>query len=110
MKILLFASILLFTSNAFADKTNFAKITLVNYNADIDFLYFKTDGNWIVTDNSNQQTCTPTYIQVRSTVPGKQQLLSIGLSAKHAGSLVQFHGSCDVNNNNYFNATYIIID
>ena len=91
-----------------ADKTNFAKIRQLNYNASADFLFFLAEGGWQVINGSGNILCAPVYVQITSSVPGKDKILSIGLAANFAKAEVQFHGNC-ATDPNYFNADYIIV-
>ena len=90
-----------------ADKTNFAKIRQVNYNASADFLFFLAEGGWQVTDGNGDVVCTPVYVQITSSVAGRDKMLSIGLAANFAKADVQFQGNC-ATDPSYFNANYII--
>ncbi len=107
IKAVFFIVITLVSSGAIADKTNFAKIRQVNYNASADFLFFLAEGGWQVTNGNGEVTCTPVYVQITSSVPGRDKILSIGLAANFAKAEVQFHGNC-ATDPNYFNANYII--
>jgi len=90
-----------------ADQTNFSVIKQLNYNASADFTFFLAEGGWEVKNGSGEVLCTPTYVQITSSVLGRDKILSIGLAANFARALVQFHGNC-ATDPNYFNATYII--
>src|SRR6476646_558202 len=66
-------------------------ITQINYNGDSnDSFFITTPGmGWGDPSCPNAQ-----YVHVKSTVSGRQQILSIGLAAYMAGKKVQFWGTC----------------
>jgi len=85
-----------------ADSTNQAGqvITNIRFDGAGKNLYFETEGKW------DANGCDATYIWVKPTVLGQQEILSIALAAKMANKKVRFAGECD-ENNNYFKAHYI---
>jgi len=107
MKLLFF--ILMFVSSfSFASSTDFANIRQLNYDGNADYTYFLADGGWSVKATDSSILCTPTYVQIKNDVPGRDKILSIGLAAYMAKKQVQFHGTC-TEGASYFHATYIIV-
>ncbi len=89
-----------------ADTTRKSMIKMVLYNGTADYLWFISDTGWDVTDGDGNVLCTPYYVQVTSSVAGRDKIMSIGLAAKMARSEVDFIGECSTNPS-YFNAYYI---
>ena len=101
------AGLLLLTSIvSFADVTKKSTIRQVLYNGNADFLWFVSDTGWDVLDRDGNILCRPYYVQVKSSVAGRDKILSIGLAAKMARSEVDFIGECSADPA-YFDAFYI---
>ena len=88
--------------------TEFQTISQINYNGDSNDLFFITSaGKW------GDPSCpNAPYVHVKSSVAGRQQILSIGLAAYMAGKKVQFWGTCSTTPNEvgiYFDAFYIVV-
>ena len=99
---------LLFIGTAVKANTEFQTISQINYNGDSNDLFFLTTaGKW------GDPSCpNAPYVHVKSSVAGKQQILSIGLAAYMAGKKVQFWGTCSTVPNEagiYFDAFYIVV-
>ena len=88
---------------SYAAQTNFSSIRQVNHNGEADYTFFLTEGKWQV---SQDESCSPTYVQVTNAVKSREKILSIGLAAFMAGKSVQFQGHCSASNSDYFDATY----
>ena len=88
---------------ALADETIFQTISRANYNGDADLTYFSGPGKWGAPACPNA-----TYVQVKASVLGRKQILSMGLTAQVSGKKVQFWCTCDANLD-YFNAFYIVV-
>lgn len=98
-----------FSSFVFAaDHTNFASVRQMNYDGNADYTYFLADNGWEVKNADGSILCSPTYVQVKNNVPGRDKILSMGLAAYMANKQVQFHGTC-TEGASYFHAHYIII-
>ncbi len=98
-----------FVSNfSHADATAKSKIKTFLYNGNADFTFFTSETGWEVKDGDGNVLCTPYYVQVTSSVLGRDKIYSAGLAAKMSGSIVDFVGECS-SNPNYFNAHYIRI-
>jgi hypothetical protein len=104
--ILFFAMLLSISGYVFSETTNKTTIKTVLYNGTADYLWFTSNSGWVVKDSSGNTLCTPYYVQVTSSIAGRDKLLSIGLAAKMARSEVDFIGNCTTDPN-YFNAYYI---
>lgn len=96
-------SFLSIPSITLADSTIFQPISRVQYNGDTDVTFFVGSGRWGASSCPNA-----TYVQIKSSVAGRKQLLSIGLTAQVAGKNVQFWGTCDADPD-YFNAVYVVV-
>lgn len=105
-RIILGAIVFSISISAVAETTNKTTISQVLYNGNVDFLYFIADSGWVVKDGSGNTLCSPYYVQIISSVPGRDKLLSIALAAKFAGAEVDFIGAC-ATDPSYFNAYYI---
>ncbi len=93
---------------SYSDTTAKSKIKTFLYNGNADYSFFTSETGWEVTDGDGNVLCSPYYVQVISSVPGRDKIYSAGLAAKMSGSIVDFVGECS-SNPNYFNAYYIRI-
>jgi len=103
--ILAMTGLVLLSFDAFSDNTDYAEIKGVNFNGSNEYIFFVTDGKWRATSGGDV-TCSPIYIEVNTAFKGREELLSIALSAMYAGANVQFSGTCK-SDTNYFLASYI---
>jgi hypothetical protein len=85
------------------DVTNTQSIQRLQYNGNTQALYFVGESKW-----SSANCPNATYVQVKSDITGWKEIMSIGLSAKMAGTKVSFWGECDANTD-YFNAVYVVL-
>jgi hypothetical protein len=88
---------------AAAEVTISQAITQIQYDANGDHLWFVGAQKWGAPSCPNA-----TYIRIPADVPGRKQLLAIGLAAKAGSQSVRFEGSC--HSSDYFNATYVYVD
>jgi len=99
---------LFFVSSLSMANTDFLPISQINYNGNDNDLFFITP-----TAKWGDPGCpNAPYVHVRASVPGRQQILSIGLAAYMAGKKVQFWGACSTAPNEagvYFDAFYIVV-
>ena len=87
-----------------AESTIGQPINELRYNGDADYAYFVGAAGW------GSPSCPAAeFVQIRSGVPGRRQLLVIALVARATGARVAFTGECDANPR-YFNATNIIVN
>ncbi len=99
-----FTIIFLASFGAYAETTIFQNIGPINFNGSINSAFFRGDQKWGSVSCPNAK-----YVQVKSDVSGRKEILSIALSAKMAKKRVQFWGACDTDPN-YFNAFYIVVE
>ena len=91
---------------SFSGTTKKSTIKIVLYNGTADYLWFVSDTGWNVTDGDGNILCTPYYVQITSSVAGRDKIMSMGLAAKMTKSEVDFIGEC-ATDPSYFNAYYI---
>ncbi len=103
-RLVIFFGLILASISASAETTVFQSIGPINYNGNDNISFFRGDQKWGAAGCPNA-----TYVQVKSDVLGRNEILSIALSAKMAAKRVQFWGACDTDTN-YFNAFYIIVE
>lgn len=108
LKTLLIAvSFLLVVGKANAN-TEILPISQINYNGGSNDLFFLTaSGKW------GDPACpNASYVHVKPSAAGRQELLSLGLAAYMAGKKVQFWGTCATaaaEAGIYYDATYIVV-
>ena len=109
MKYIILVVLTTFALDAYSASTSKSKIKTFLYNGNADFVFFTPEESWEVKDSDGNVLCTPHYVQVTSSVAGRDKLMSAGLAAKMSGSVVDFVGECDASQPAYFNAYYIRI-
>jgi hypothetical protein len=103
-KILVLVVCSLVVSASQAETTIFQAPGAINFNGNDNVLFVRGDQKWGASGCPDA-----TYVQVKSDVVGRKDILSIVLAAKMSSKRVQFWGGCDANTD-YFNAFYIVVE
>ena len=106
-KYLVLVAAFVFSAECYSATTNKQKIKTLLYNGNADYVFFTSDSGWVVRDSDESVLCSPHYVQVISSVAGRDKIMSIALAAKMGGKQVDFIGECNPTNSSYFNAYYI---